>query len=179
LLTTARLLLRRWRPDDLDPLAAMDADPEVMRYIGDGSTRDREQTATTLALMERHWDEFGYGLFATEIAATDEFVGWIGLATPRFLPEVMPTVEIGWRLARRFWGQGLATEGAAAVLRFAFVDCELDRIVSIRHVDNHASGRVMEKLGLHFDRGTTVPATGQPVVVTAMTRDEYLSSVDA
>src|SRR5215475_1952059 len=152
--TTPRLLLRRWREDDLEPLAAMNADPEVMRYIGDGSVRDRQQTATGLAQVEREWDERGYGLFAVEVRETGRLAGWVGLAAPAFLPEVLPAVEIGWRLGREYWGNGIATEAARVVLRFGFDDVGLDRIISIRHVDNRASGRVMEKLGLRFDRKT-------------------------
>ena len=172
---TSRLLLRGWRPEDLDPLAALDADPDVMRHIGDGSTRTRAQTSATLERIEGHWSEHGYGLFAVDLGSTGEFIGWIGLATPNLLPEVMPTVEIGWRLARAYWGAGLATEGAQAVLRFGFIDRGLERIVSIRNVANHRSGRVMSKLGMQFDRMTTVPAIGSSVVVCALTRDDYLA----
>ncbi|HEY2668847.1 MAG TPA: GNAT family N-acetyltransferase [Rugosimonospora sp.] len=174
-LETARLVLDSVGDDDLDPLAAMNADPDVMRFIGDGSTRDRQQTEAWQAAMRRQWDENGFGLFAARLRDTGEFAGWIGLAVPTFLPEVMPTVEIGWRLAKRFWGRGIATEGAVAAMRFGFVDRGLDRIVSIRHVDNRASGRVMDKLGMRFDRETLVPAHGKPVVVYALTREEYLA----
>ena len=172
-LRTSRLLLRRWRDDDLDALAAIYADPEVMRYIRDGSVRTREETAEHLTTMEQHWNEHGFGLFAAEVRATGELAGWVGLAVPHFLPEVLPTVEIGWRLGRSFWGAGLATEGAHAALRFGLVDRGLDRIVSIRQVDNERSGRVMEKLGLRFDRRTTVPGNGRRVDVFAITRGQY------
>ena len=172
-LETSRLLLRRWHGDDLSPLADIYGDPEVMRFVGDGSVRDREQTVAGLAMMERDWDERGFGIFAVEVRETGQLAGWVGLAVPTFLPEVMPAVEIGWRLGRAFWGAGIATEAARAVLPFGFVDCGLDRIVSIRHVDNRASGRVMDKIGLRFDRRTVVPSHGQPVEVYAMTRDEY------
>ncbi len=174
-LTTPRLLLRQWRDDDLDPLAAIYADPEVMRYIGDGSVRDREQTAAGLAAMRREWAERGYGMFAVEVRDTGQLAGWVGLTVPAFLPEVLPTVEIGWRLGRQFWGGGIATEAAREVLRFGFVDCGLDRIVSIRHVDNATSGRVMEKIGLRFDRMAVVPARNQPVTVHALTRTEFVA----
>ena len=172
-LRTERLLLRRWRPDDLDALAAIDGDPDVMRYIGDGSVRDAEQTATALASMERRWDEQGFGLFAAEDTASGELVGWVGLAVPTFLPEVLPAVEIGWRLARPWWGRGLATEGARAVLADGFERVGLDEIVSIRHVDNEASARVMAKLGFQFVRSTVVPSHGGHVVVTALRREAW------
>jgi RimJ/RimL family protein N-acetyltransferase len=99
-----------------------------------------------------------------------------GLAEIYGDPEVMPAVEIGWRLGRPFWGHGYATEAARAALRFGFVERNLDRIISIRHVDNLRSLRVMEKLGVHFDRRTTVPVHEQPVDVFALTREDYCRS---
>ena len=101
-LATPRLVLRGWREDDLNALAAVNADPEVMRFIGDGSVRDREQTAAGLAMMEREWAERGFGIFAVEVRDTGQLAGWVGLAVPAFLPEVLPAVEIGWRLGRVF-----------------------------------------------------------------------------
>ncbi|WP_433788719.1 GNAT family N-acetyltransferase [Actinoplanes sp. CA-252034] len=172
-LRTERLVLRQWKDDDVDALAPMYADPEVMRYIRDGSVQSREETAAHLDRMRQHWDEHGFGLFAAELAATGELTGWVGLAVPHFLPEVMPAVEIGWRLGRSFWGAGLATEGARAALRFGLVDQGLERLVSIRQVANVRSARVMEKIGLTFDRRTTVPGNGQVVDVYAITRDRY------
>ncbi|MFI7277911.1 GNAT family N-acetyltransferase [Streptomyces sp. NPDC049879] len=172
-LLTPRLLLREWRDDDLTPLAAIDADPEVMRHIGDGSPRTREQTVTSLVNMRLGWRERPWGIFAVELRDTGELAGWTGFATPRFLPEILPAVEIGWRLARAHWGRGIATEAAAAALRFGFHDAGLDRVVSICHADNHGSARVMAKLGMHVDRRTTVPATGAPVIVQALTRADH------
>ncbi|WP_416982658.1 GNAT family N-acetyltransferase [Streptomyces sp. T028] len=172
---TRRLWLRQWTEADLDALAEMDADPDVMRYIGDGSPGTRERTAAALARARAAWDERGYGLFAAEESVTGELIGWVGLAVPAYLPEIMPTVEIGWRLRRRSWGRGYATEAAREVLAFAFDEAGLDRVVSICHVDNHASARVMTKLGLTFDRTTRVPAHGQPVQVMALSREDYHS----
>jgi RimJ/RimL family protein N-acetyltransferase len=173
-LCTDRLLLRQWRDDDLDALVEMYADPEVMRYIRDGAVQSRAETAAHLDRMRQHWDEHGFGLFAAESVETGRLTGWVGLAVPYFLPEVMPTVEIGWRLARPFWGAGLATEGARAALRFGLVDRALDRLVSIRQVENVRSARVMEKLGLTFDRRTTTPGNDRTVDVYAISRTQYL-----
>jgi RimJ/RimL family protein N-acetyltransferase len=172
-LDSERLVLRRWREDDLEPLAAIDGDPEVMRFIGDGSVRTREQTAAALAFMERGWDERGFGIFAVELRETGELAGWVGLTVPGFLPEVLPAVEIGWRLGRPFWGRGIATEAAREALRFGFTEAGLDRIISICHVDHHASARVMTKLGMRQERETVVPAHGQRVRVLAITRSEF------
>lgn len=168
-LGTARLRLRDWRQDDLEPLSAIYADPEVMKFIGDGSVRNREETEAGLALIRRNWADHGFGLFAVELRDTGELAGWVGLAVPHFLP----AVEIGWRLGKPFWGRGIATEAAREVLRFGFEAAGLDRVVSICHVDNHASARVMTKLGLRQERLTTVPGHGRPVRVLALARDEY------
>ncbi|MEZ5407770.1 MAG: GNAT family N-acetyltransferase [Acidimicrobiales bacterium] len=172
---TARLSLRPVGPDDLDGLCRLNADPEVMRFILDGSTLDREQTAARLVAMREHWQEHGYGIFGLWWRSTDEFVGWAGVATPTFLPEVMPAVEIGWRLLQQWWGRGVATEAARDVLGFAFDDIGLDRLVSIRHVDNDASGRVMAKLGFQPFLQTVVPLYNQPVTVSRLTAEEYRS----
>lgn len=170
---TARLTLRPVELADLDSLCSLNADPDVMRFILDGSTLDREQTTDRLAAMRDHWREHGYGIFSLRWRATGEFVGWAGLATPTFLPEVMPAVEIGWRLLHPWWGKGVATEAAVEVLRFAFDDVGLDQLLSIRHVDNVASGRVMEKLGFETFLRTVVPVHDQPVYVSRLTGERY------
>ncbi|MFF5082577.1 GNAT family N-acetyltransferase [Actinoplanes sp. NPDC000266] len=169
-LETERLVLREWRDEDLDALAAMNADPEVMRYILDGAVLDREQSAERLRRMREVWARHGFGLFAVEGRDEGVLLGWAGLSVPEFLPEVMPAVEIGWRLARPHWGKGYATEAAAEALRFGFEDRGLERVVSIRHVGNGRSGRVMEKLGLRHEFDTVVPGHGQPVAVHARDR---------
>jgi RimJ/RimL family protein N-acetyltransferase len=179
MLRTDRLTLREWQDDDLDTLAAINADPEVMRYIFDGAVRDRAQSAESLRKMIAHRQARGYGQFAVEVRATGDLIGWAGLAVPDFLPEVLPAVEIGWRLSRAAWGHGYATEAARAALWFGFEDLGLDRIISIRNVDNTRSQRVMTKLGLTYDFTTAVPGYEQPVAVHAITRDRYRAAAGA
>jgi len=170
-LETDRLVLRRWDVNgDLDAYAAISADPEVMRFIADGTTRSREYCAEQLDAFERAWNERGFGLFALERIDSGELIGFTGLATPDFLPEILPAVEIGWRLGRAHWGQGLATEAATAALAFGFERVGLDRIVSVHTVGNDASGRVMQKLGMHLDRETMHPVHGVGVRVYAIDR---------
>ncbi|MDT5039446.1 MAG: hypothetical protein QOE51_431 [Actinoplanes sp.] len=166
-LETPRLLLRRWQSDDLDGFAAVNAQPEVMRYIHYGRTLERAATAERLAIYQRHWDEHGFGLYAVQIKETGELAGFTGLAVPTFLPEIMPAVEIGWRLGRAYWGRGLATEAAQAVVAYARAELGLRRLVSI-HVGNEASARVMVKLGMSLERETVQPDTGRQVRVYAM-----------
>lgn len=167
-LTTPRLLLRQWRDDDADAFAEFTADPEVMRYIHDGSTLDRAQTAERIGLWRRHWDEHGFGLYAVELRETGRLIGFTGLAVPLFLPEVLPAVEIGWRLGRPYWGKGFATEAAQAVVDRAGPAFGLKRLVSIHITGNEASARVMTKLGMRLDRETVQPDTGRPLRVYAM-----------
>ncbi|MEM1435747.1 MAG: GNAT family N-acetyltransferase [Pseudomonadota bacterium] len=164
-ITTERLLLRRWESDDIEPYAVLCRDPEVMRWIGDGASRSRADCVTAIAGFEACWDANGFGLFAVETLDTGTFIGFAGLAIPEFLPEVMPAVEIGWRLARSSWGRGYATEAARAALAFGFEQCRLDRIISIHQVGNDASGRIMRKLGMRPSLETTDPSCGRAVRV--------------
>ncbi len=170
---TERLVLRRWRDDDLDDFAEMNSDPEVVRYLRDGTPRTREESAEQLAGFMRHWEEHGFGLWAAVLPETAEVIGFVGLAVPTFLPEVLPAVEAGWRLKRRHWGNGYATEGGGEALRFGFDDLGLDRIVSVRHRDNEASRRVMERLEMTLERETVHPVNGAPLAVHSVTKQTW------
>jgi RimJ/RimL family protein N-acetyltransferase len=169
---TPRLLLRRWYDTDVAAMAEINADPQVMRWIG-GGVRDADTTARNIERWEEEWDEEGFGLFAVELLASGELAGFTGLSVPTFLPEVLPAVEIGWRLGTQFWGQGYASEAAHAALEFALQDRGLDRVVSIAQVGNDASENVMRKLGMVPERETTHPLYGYPVRVHAIDLTEY------
>lgn len=174
ILQTPRLVLRRWRDDDIVPMAAINADPEVMRWIGPGAVRDEQQTRAGIERLEREWDDQGYGIFAVQIRATGDLAGFAGMAIPHFLPEIMPAVEIAWRLGHPYWGQGIGTEAAGAALSFALARCDLDRIVAIVQIGNGASERIMRKLGMGLERETVDPTSGRPVRVYQITRAEYV-----
>ncbi|GGX75094.1 N-acetyltransferase [Streptomyces hiroshimensis] len=175
-LETPRLILRRWREEDVAPMTAVNADPEVMRWIRDGSVRDEQQTRDGIQAWEIEWESQGFGLFAVEIRSTGELAGFTGLSVPEFLPEILPAVEVGWRLGRSHWGQGLATEAAAAAVRFAFEERGLERIVSIAQVGNDASERIMTKLGMHPVRETVNPTCGRRVRVFELSSDQYVAT---
>jgi RimJ/RimL family protein N-acetyltransferase len=162
---TARLVLRAWQERDLDAYAALCADRDVMRYIGPGTPQTREQAAAAVAGFDTTWDERGFGLWCVTRPDEDRCLGFVGLAVPDFLPEIMPAVEIGWRLARAEWGRGYATEAASAARDFAFDTVGLDRIVSVAQPANHASTGVMRKLGMTLERATIHPTHGVPIVV--------------
>ncbi|MFC9183375.1 GNAT family N-acetyltransferase [Streptomyces globisporus] len=176
MLETPRLILRRWRADDVVPMAAVNVDPQVMRWIGDGSVRDEQQTRRGIEAMEREWDSQGFGLFAVEIRSTGELAGFTGLSVPDFMLELLPAVEIGWRLGRAHWGQGLATEAAAAAVRFGFEDCGVGRIVSIAQLGNGASERIMTKLGMHPVRETVDPSCDRRVRVFELSSEQYVTA---
>jgi len=148
-LRTARLLLRQWRDDDLDPFAELNADREVMEHFPRLLSRD-ESDAFARRCRE-HIAAHGWGLWAVEVSSTRAFVGYVGLAVPRFEAHFTPAVEVGWRLARGAWGNGYATEAARAALRYAFGQLDLDEVVSFTTVGNERSRRVMERLGMTRD----------------------------
>ncbi|MGH9305362.1 MAG: GNAT family N-acetyltransferase [Acidimicrobiales bacterium] len=145
-LASGRVLLRPWRPDDRDPFAAINADPEVMEHFpGVLSKGESDVLADRMAraLVERGW-----GLWAAELAETGVFMGFVGLNPTPFEAAFTPATEIGWRLARPYWGHGLATEAARTVLGHAFENLGSDEIVSFTTTANHRSRRVMAKLGM-------------------------------
>jgi RimJ/RimL family protein N-acetyltransferase len=148
-LKTERLLLRRWRDSDRLPFQQMNADPRVMEFFPTSLS-----LAESDALVDRaqaHFDRHGFGPFAVELLENQSFIGFVGLSIPNFDAPFMPAVEIGWRLAFDSSGRGLATEGARAVVRYAFEDLGLDSLVSFTVPENLRSRRVMEKLGMTHD----------------------------
>lgn len=148
-LRTERLLLRRWRDDDRAPFAAMNADPEVTRFLG--VPLGRASSDAIIERTEAAFDAEGFGLWAVERLEDAAFIGFVGLARPSFETSFTPCVEIGWRLAREAWGRGYATEGAVAVRDHAFEVVELDELLSWTTVANSASRRVMERIGMTHD----------------------------
>jgi RimJ/RimL family protein N-acetyltransferase len=162
---TDRLLLRRWTDADSEPYVTLCGDPEVMRHIADGSTLEPAAAVAQIERFERHWEQYGYGLWAVELLDGGGFVGFAGLSQPLFLPEVMPAVELGWRFAVTHWGKGYATEAGRAALDFGFDQVGLDRVIGIADDSNTASWRVMEKLGMTLERTTVYPGAGVPLRV--------------
>lgn len=177
-LTTSRLLLRHWRPDDRDPFAALNADPAVMEYFPAPLSRSESDglIERASAFLECH----AFGLWAVE--APIGFIGFVGLSVPRFEAPFTPCVEIGWRLARAAWGHGYATEGARAVLEHGFGTEGLDDIVSMTAVGNARSRAVMERLGMtrdpadDFDHPTVMGTAVQRHVLYRLARADWALS---
>lgn len=149
-LETPRLILRsEWKPSDLTPFAALNADERVMEYFP--STLTREETAAMIKRVELRFREDGMSFFACELKETAELIGFIGLAKPQFETHFTPCVEVGWRLAVPHWGKGYAVEGAKQAMAWGFEKFDLDEIVSFTAAGNQKSRRVMEKLGMTRD----------------------------
>jgi RimJ/RimL family protein N-acetyltransferase len=143
---TERLLMRRWRDADRAPFAAMNADPEVMRYFR--GTLDRAASDQFMDRIEILFDEQGFGLWALELPGTGEFIGFTGLNP---MPIGVPgegCMEVGWRLVRAAWGHGYATEAATAAVRVAFGEAGLPELWSMTPVLNEPSQAVMRRLGM-------------------------------
>lgn len=150
-LETPRLRLRAWRDTDLDPLAEMCADPLVMRFFPTPLSRD--DCAATMARCRIHFARFGFGFWALELKSDSSFIGMTGLAWSRLQLPFCPAVEIGWRLAREYWGQGLAREAADAALACGFERLQLAEVVAYTAAINEPSLALMQALGMHHDPG--------------------------
>ena len=152
-LDTERLRLRQWRTSDLGPFAELNADPRVMEFFP--ARLDRAASDALALRIEAKIAERSWGLWAAEIRATGEFIGFIGLQPPIAQLPCSPCIEVGWRLAHPYWGKGFATEGARAALRFGFEKLGLDEIVSLTVPANRRSRAVMERLGMQEDKAGT------------------------
>jgi RimJ/RimL family protein N-acetyltransferase len=143
---TERLTLRHWQESDRAPFARLNRDPRVMEFMPGVLTE--AESGGLADRIEEHFREHGFGLCAVEITGEQSFIGFIGLAMPSFNAEFTPCVEIGWRLAPEYWGQGFATEGAREMVRYGFEVIGLESVVSLTVPGNIRSRRVMEKLGM-------------------------------
>lgn len=146
---TERLVLRGWRDEDRDAFAALNADPEVMEHFV--ALYDRVRSDAEAEVMAANLVHDGWGQWAVTLPEDDRFLGFTGLDVVDFPASWTPATEIGWRFARHAWGHGYATEAAQAVLSYAFLELELDEVVSFTATTNLRSQRVMERLRMHHD----------------------------
>jgi ribosomal-protein-alanine N-acetyltransferase len=146
LFETERLIIRTWRETDLGPFAALNADPEVMRHFPAVMTREASDIFAR-RLADTYRTE-GFSCLPVEVKQGPDFIGYVGLARVRAPNPLAGEVEIGWRLARSAWGEGYASEAAAAWLDFAFSTLDLARVVSFTATTNLPSERVMQRIGM-------------------------------
>lgn len=148
-LTTARLILRPWRDEDLDAFASLNSDPNVMAHFP--KLLSREESDAQVARIRLAMAQNPFGLWALEAPGIAEFIGFAGLARPTFSAPFTPCIEVGWRLARDYWGHGYASEAASAALNYAFRLPNISGIVSFTVPENRRSRAVMERLGMERD----------------------------
>ena len=158
-----------WRGDDFEDYARLCADEEVMRYIG-GKALSRLEAWRNMAYMVGHWHLLGYGHWAVEEKASGRMIGRMGFLNP----EGWPGFEVGWTLAREFWGKGYASEGARRMLDYAFNEMGRDHVISLIHPENRGSIRVAEKMGEKVEGQTEV--LGVPVLIYGISRDAWLAA---
>jgi [ribosomal protein S5]-alanine N-acetyltransferase len=161
-LETDRLFLRAPVQEDAESLAPMYADPEVMRYVGDGRTLSRSDTERSVTRTIERFEADGFGLFTTVRKEDGTVIGRVGLLvwnsatwepTTRAEGADVPTeVEVGYTLGRDYWGQGYATEAAAAVRDYALANLGAERLIALIIHGNTASENVARKLGLEYER---------------------------
>lgn len=169
-LETARLLLRPFRDGDIDAYAAMCADPDVMRYVGDRGVLSREDAWRQMAMLVGHWQLRGLGMWAVEERTTGLLIGRVGL----HFPEGWPDRELAWALARPYWGKGLAFEAARAALAYAFETLQWERAISLIDRANGRSIRLAEHLGEHFEKELEV--RGHRVAMYSIRRGSWRAS---
>jgi len=173
-LTTPRVVLRPFVFGDLDQLATLHAEESFWWYPLRSAMSKNETTGFLERVLARYESD-GFGIEALLDRASGAMIGWAGLAVPHFLPEILPAVEVGWRLAGPWRGRGLATEAGAAAVAFGFTTGGLERIVSIYEPENVASGRVMAHLGFSH-RITTTGPRGEEVAVLELSRERWEES---
>jgi RimJ/RimL family protein N-acetyltransferase len=175
-LTTERLDLRRFRPDDLDELAMVFENREVWQFPY-GRAFTREETSDFLDAQIQEWDDCGFGCWIAREKTGSRVIGYVGISVPMFLPQILPAVEVGWRFDPAVWGMGYASEGARAALAESFDRLGLEEICSVPQADNPVSTRVCDRIGMRFERELAIPANARRGELTAllykMTRAEW------
>jgi len=169
---TARLRLRRFAPDDLAAVRRIYGDAEVMRYMWDGRARTEEQIRDALAFLMDSWEKPGFGMWAIVHKEHGEVIGRCGIYSLDGTPEA----EIGYILARAYWGRGYATEAARAALRYGFERQGLGRIVAVTRPDHRDSQRVLGKLGMTYKGNAH--HYGAEQVYYSLEREDYQPSRD-
>jgi RimJ/RimL family protein N-acetyltransferase len=141
-LETERLLLRAWKPEDIEPYARFMADPDVTRYLT-GEVMSRNDAWRNMAMVVGHWVLRGYGMWAVERKSDGAFIGRVGM----WNPEGWTALEVGWTIGPEYWGHGYATEAARAAIEYAFLTQPVDRLIATIDVRNEASQKVAQRLG--------------------------------
>jgi len=169
MIETDRLSFRNFTPDDFDSLFEIFSDPDVVRFLGTGATPSREEAQAVLNSYFAHWQRRGYGRFALIYKESGRLIGYCGLRwrSDQNQPEIV------YLLAKEFWGRGLATEAARACLEYGFHNLNFQQIIAVTSIANIASQRVMNKLGMRYEREERLDE--MDTVVYSISRNEFQS----
>ena len=173
---TERLTLRRWEPTDGPAMEAVWAEPEIWNAIQPGRPFDPSHWRGVLDRRLRHWDEYGFGLWAITQRGSQDAIGWVGAQHPLFVPELAREVELGWTLRTRYWGRGLVTEGATAAADVAFAHLDIEELISLIDATNERSIAVASRLGMRHVRDVIHPDVDEPLRVYALPRTAWRPS---
>ena len=159
LIETERLLLREITLDDKEEMFRLHSNPDVQKYTGEPPVETIEEMEQGIQTRINDYEKYGYGRWATFLKNGRQFIGWAGLA---YLPE-FNKIDLGYRFLPKYWGMGFATEASRAILTYGFDKLELKRIIVIAMKENIASIRVMEKVGMKFDKFAPYEPGGEDV----------------
>ena len=159
LIETERLLLRNITLHDKEEMFKLHTDPSVQKYTGEPLVESMEEMEQIIRARINNYKKYGYGRWATFLKNGMQFVGWAGLD---YLPE-FDEIDLGYRFFPKYWGSGIATEVSHAILKYGFDELNLNRIIAIAMKENKASTRVMEKVGMEFDKFAPYETGGEDV----------------
>src|SRR6187402_3310583 len=148
---TKRLLIREILPTDLEGMFELHADPDVHRYLGNATVSSKEQTVDIIKFVRQQYIDYGVGRWAIIHKKTNEFMGWTGLEfVTKETNHHKDYYDLGYRLSKRFWGQGIATESAVASLDYAFDKLNANEVYGMADCENEGSNKILKKVGLKF-----------------------------
>ncbi|MCZ4409147.1 GNAT family N-acetyltransferase [Cryomorphaceae bacterium 1068] len=159
ILETKRLVLREVTPADVDDMLRLHSNSLVQQYTGESTVRSKEDMLRAISERVNLYEKVGYGRWPTFLKDGMQFIGWAGLA---YLPE-FDEIDLGYRFLPEYWGMGYATEASEAILKYGFGKLDLERIIAIAMKENKASIRVMEKVGMAFDKFARYDPGGEDV----------------
>jgi len=148
---TERIILREILPTDVDGLFELDSDPEVHRYLGNKPVTDKAKIVEVINFIRQQYEDNGIGRWAIIDKKTNNFIGWTGL---KFVTDLTNNhqnyYDLGYRLIRKYWGQGIATETAIVSLEYAFNKLSVNEVYAAASIDNVSSNKILKKVGLKF-----------------------------
>ncbi len=172
---TDRLILREIEEYDLQGIFELDSDPQVHRYLGKKPITSIQESKSIIQYIRKQYEQDGIGRWAVMDKKTNQFIGWSGLKYEKNVREEMHYYDLGYRLKKKFWGKGIATETAQKSLDYGFQIMNLEEIYAGAHIENIASNKVLQKVGLKFIE--TFEYDGAPHNWYGISKKEWLENM--